>query len=275
MNAFRVIFLTLVFALCMLFLVQNSQVLGSRAEIFLDLGWVRLISPETAIYIFVFLCLLAGIIFGVMTFSPGNREARIKLKESKDRIRNLTREIKEMQKKEDIQEEVSKENQEEDIQAEQTRDEPVSSEISSPPPKSGNTAGKAALAGVVAIFVLLSVFYFYVDQKIAGFQDGFDQAVTQADDAKQRIVDLDRENAELREQLSLLASQAEKQEQELAKLHDLPGQTINYLTLLVLGEYSSGLSQLMESASTDQDRHYLEEVIKSIEAARKHFMDSR
>lgn len=275
MNAVRVLFLTLVFALSMLFLVQNTQVLDTRAGLILDLWWVELSSPEIAFYVFIFLCLIFGIIFGAVTFFPGNRELRAKLRLLRIRIKSLTQEVIAMHKKDETPQEPER------TQEPKPLEEPDSVHEKSDLPqgpyqedvviKTGGAAGKAALVGVFAIFVLLTAFYYYVDQKISDFQAQMDLTIessTQAAELAQRI---EQETKGFNRDIAGLTRSLQKHEKEISALQSLPQDTMNYLTMMLISEYAVKVDGLLEKAETEEDREMLSGVLDSLGKALEHY----
>jgi hypothetical protein len=274
-NALRVLLLTLVFALSMLFLVQNTQVLDTRASLMLDLWLVELSSPQIAFYVFVSLCFILGIIFGAITFSPGNRESREKLKLLRLKIKNLTQEIIGMQKKQDTHEQTPAESSDE-LQEQETTE-----GFTSPPEqqtieedaviKPGGTAGKAALIGVFALFILLTALYFFVDQRLSDFQNRMDLTVQNSALAVDLAQRLEQDNEKLKEEVSMLSSSLMEHEKEISSLQRLPQDTMDYLTMMLINEYAVNISQLIEKADSDEDREMLEDVLDSIGKALDHY----
>ncbi len=296
MNAIRVLFLTLVFALSMLFLVQNTQVLDTRASLVLDLWWVKLSSPEIAFYVFIFLCLILGIVFGALTFLPGNRDLREDLRLLRVKIKRLTQEVIDMQKKEDIshekpeaaQDQTSPKEEAESVPEPEKSQEPEAPEDAHPaekPPRMpeepikedqvvrvGGAAGKAALVGIFALFILLTLFYYYVDQQLNDFQTRMDMAVESSNLASELATTAERDSAELREEVSGLAMSLQQQEKEIIALKRLPQDTVDYLTLMFINQYAVNMEQLIEEAETDEDREMLSGVLDSLNSALKHYM---
>ena len=277
MNAFRVLFLTLVFALSMLFLIQNTQVLDTPASLMLDLWLIELNSPHIAFYVFVFLCFILGIIFGAITFSPGNRESRRKLNLLRLKIKNLTQEIIGMQKKEDIDEQKPAES------SDKLQEKGTTEEFKSPPEqqtmekdaviKPGGAAGKAALIGVFALFILLTALFFFVDQRISDFRNRMDLTVQNSAMAVDLAQRLEQDNAKLKEEVSMLSSSLMEHEKEISTLQRFPQDTMDFLTMMLINEYAVKISQLIEKADSDEDREMLEDVLDSIGKALDHYKD--
>lgn len=275
MNTFRVIFLTAVFAFSMLFLVQNSQILDTEASLFLDLWWVKLSSPDIAFYVFVFICFIAGIVFGVFTFLPGNRDLRKKLTPIKAKIKELRGEIIAMQKKEEIKtEEVIEQQKSADQSAETSENEEKIEEPVVHVEKSGSTAGKIALAGVVVLFIIISVFYFHAEQKFQEFQAKVDMTMENSLMISETMEEV---NNNVKKELSTFTSviseqekQLETHEEMLDDLHNLPQKTMDYLTFMLMKEYSVKIDQLMESANED-DQQMLRDVLESLDTALEHY----
>ncbi|MFP4110599.1 MAG: hypothetical protein ACLFTF_06185 [Desulfonatronovibrio sp.] len=273
MNTFRVLFLTLVFALSMLFLIQNTQALDASVTLDLDLWWAELSSPLMDMYVVVFLCLLLGAVFGVIAFFPGNRELRRKHKLQKARLKNLTQEVLDMQKTEDVQEN----KQEETTQAAQTAEETrrpggkiLEEDLEVKP---SGTSGKIALVGIFVMFILLTGFYFFMDQKMTQFQNQMDSTIAESAEAVELARKVDRETAGYREDIENLARTQNQHQEEIAALQSLPQDTMDYLTMMLINEYSVKIDQLMKSAGTEEDRELLEDIKKSLGRALGHYQE--
>lgn len=277
-NSFRVIFLTAVFAFSMLFLVQNSQILDTEASLFLDLWWVKLSSPDIAFYVFVFICFIAGLIFGVFTFLPGNKDLRKKLRPIKAKTKELRGEIIAMQKKEEIKtEEVIEQQNSADESAEPSENKEKFEEPVIHTEKSGGAAGKIALAGVIVIFIVISVFYFHAEQKFQEFQAKVDMTMQNSLMISETMEEVNKVNSNVQNELSSLTSavseqkkQLETHEEMLDDLHNLPQKTMDYLTFMLMKEYSVKIDQLMESAQ-EEDQQMLEDVLESLDTALEHY----
>ena len=273
MNALRVLFLTLVFAFGILFLVQNTQVLDNRISLALDLWWVQLSTPYMAFYIFIFLALMLGIIFGAVTFFPGNKELRENLKLLRIKIKGLTQEVIELHKKEDIHED-GKSEKEVPEPAEETLDLPEDPTLDKDTViKTGGSSGKTALVGVFALFVLLTAFYFYIDQKISSFQGRMDMVIEDSLTSAELAAKAERETLVLQEDISNLSGILQEQEKEISQLRRLPQDTMDYLTMMKIDEYAANINQLMETAGTEADREMLAEILKSLQKAMDHYAD--
>ncbi len=275
MNAFRVLFLTAIFAFSMIFLFQNTQVLDNRLSLVLDLWWTQLSSPEIALYLFIFLCLLAGIIFGALTFFPGNKELRRSLKTLKLKIKSLTREIIDMQKKEEVLEDKSQEKtdhpQEPPIEEDRDLKEQPAAEGAAVKP--AGAAGRIALAGVLALFVILTGFYFFVDQRLEQIQTSLDDSIQSSVLAVAIAERVDQETAGFREDIEDLSTALDSHAQDIAELQRLPQDTMDYLTMMLINEYTVKIQQLLKSAETAKDRSVLAEALDSLEKALSHYMN--
>ncbi len=278
MNTFRVLFLTAVFAFSMLFLVQNSQILDTESSLFLDLWWVKLSSPDIAFYVFVFICFIAGLVFGIFTFLPGNRDLRKKLRPIKAKIKELRGEIIAMQKKEEIK---TEEVVEQEKVADQSANHPETEEKIEEPvvhtKKSGSASAKIALAGVVVLFVVISVFYFHAEQKFQEFQAKVDMTMQNSLMISEAMEEVSNVNNDVKNELSSLISVISEQEKQLKtheemleEVHNIPQQTMDYLTLMLMKEYSVKIGQLMESAGED-DQQMLQDVLESLDTALEHY----
>lgn len=275
MNTFRVLFLTLVFALSMLFLIQNTQVLDQSVTLVLDLWWAEFNSPAIDMYVIVFLCLLLGTVFGVIAFFPGNRDLRRKHKMQKAELKNLTQEVLDMQKSEDTREDKPEETA--DSQS------PESTHAARRPEaqslgddlevKPNGTSGKIALVGVFVMFILLTGFYFFMDQKINQFQNQMDSTIADSTQAVELARKVDRETAGYREEIEKLTRTQNRHQEEIAALQSLPQDTMDYLTMMLINEYSVKIDQLMKSAGTEEDRKLLEDIKKSLGKALGHYRE--
>jgi uncharacterized membrane protein YgaE (UPF0421/DUF939 family) len=288
-NVFKILFLTLIFAMGFLFLFQNAHVLDTRASLILDLWWVKYSSPEVVFYVFVFVCFVFGIVFGALTFFPGNKELRKNLKLLRIKIKNLTQEVTAMHKKEEIPEEKSQEEMDSrPEEAEEPRleaeKEPGPAPESKDPPKyapfdqevvvkTGEASGKAALIGVFAVFILLVAFYFYIDQKISEFQSHMDLSIEKSELAAELVQKVQQESEGFKEDLSAFSSSLREQEKELSALKSLPQDTMDYLTLMLINDYMAGIDQLTQRAATDEDKEMLEAVRDSLARALKHYTE--
>ncbi len=260
----------------MLFLVQNTPVLDTRASLILDLWWVELSSPEIAFYVFVFMCFVLGIVFGAIAFSPGNRESREKLKLLRLKIKNLTREIIGMQKKEEKQEEKPAEDFKikEQEPAEDLKSQPEHPSLEKDVEiKTGGAAGKLALVGVFALFILVTALYFFMDQKISDFQTQMELTIQNSAQAVDLTQRLEQDTAELKGEVSILSSSLMEHEKEISALQRLPQDTMDYLTMMLINEYAVKIDQLMERAESEKDREILEEVLESIGRALDHYKE--
>lgn len=275
MNTFRVLFLTLVFAMSMLFLVQNTQVLDQSVTLVLYLWWAEFSSPATSMYMIVFLCLLLGIIFGVIAYFPGNRGLRRKHKLQKARLKNLTQEVLDMQKSEDTQE-----NRQEETADRQTPE--PTEEIPRPGAhtleedlavKPTGTSGKIALVGIFVMFILLTGLYFFIDQKMTQFQNQMDTTIASTAEAVELARKVDQETAGYQEEIEKLTRTQNQHKEEIAALQSLPQDTMDYLTMMLINEYSVKIDQLMKSAGTEEDRELLKDIKKSLGRALGHYQE--
>ena len=273
MNVFRVLFLTIIFALSMLFLVQNTQVLDTRANLILDLWWVRFSSPEIAFYLIVFLALIFGVIFGAVTFFPGNKELRENLRLLKIKIKSLTQEIIDMQKKEDVQDEKQEEKKEpEPVEEARPGYSPMEEDVTIKTGdkdmviRTGGAAGKTALVGVFAVFILLVAFYFYVDQKISEYQRHMDLVT---EESASVAVSTQR----MQQDISSLSRSLQEHEEEISALQNLPQETMDFLTMMLINEYQVKVDQLIERAETEEDREMLGELLESLEKTLEYYRD--
>ncbi|MFN2268967.1 MAG: hypothetical protein ABR533_11880, partial [Desulfonatronovibrio sp.] len=277
-NTFRVLFLTAVFAFSMLFLVQNSHVLDTESSLFLDLWWVQLSSPNIAFYVFVFICFIAGLLFGVFTFLPGNRDLRQKLRPIKAKTKELRGEIIAMQKKEEIKtEEVLEQQKDADQSAEHSENEKKFEEPLVHTEKSGGAAGKIALAGVVVLFVVISVFYFHAQQKFQEFQAKVDMTMEKNHIVSQTMDEVKNVNNDVKKEMSSLTASINNQEKKLEThaemlddLNNLPQKTMDYLTFMLMKEYAVKIDQLMEDAAED-DQQMLQDILESLDTALEHY----
>ncbi|WP_291322574.1 hypothetical protein [Desulfonatronospira sp.] len=152
MNVLRLIFLLLVFGAVMLGLSQNTETLGLKSPLELDLWIWHLKSPEMAMYVFIFLCFILGVIFGVITFFPANKEVRQQLKIMRNKLRLVQEDFRtaELERAREIMKRQEKVAPEEEA----FREEVVSK-------ASFRAWGKAAMAGCVLLFVILVALYYY------------------------------------------------------------------------------------------------------------------
>ncbi len=270
MNALRVIFLMFVFAAVMLVISQNTATLGYRAPLELDLWLVHLTSPSMAMYVFVFLCFILGIIFGALTFYPGNREIRENLRLLRNRINLLKEELMtlEQQKKQelkDIQEQAAPEEK-------PIREEPVLVHTSS-------AWGKAAMAGFVITFILLVVFYYYAQTEMdllkKRMSESEEKAVhlTQATEDSLSSMEETLLSLELKfqDETGKIEERLRDIDEEIQILERQPQKTRDYLTLMHLQQYMQNLEYLQQGAESEIDREKLDQAGEMLQKAIEHY----
>ncbi|MFW5730596.1 MAG: LapA family protein [Desulfonatronovibrionaceae bacterium] len=268
MNIFRVILLTLFFALTMLFFAQNSANMHTTSSLTLDLWWVKLSSPALALYVLVIISLLAGIIFGSLTYLPGNRYLQEKNRQDKQKIKNLSKEIT-------IMEKIREESMTKEVPNE--REHPLH-EQEDMVKSSGSSAGVMALISVFAVFVVLVVFYYYTDQQFSKYQDQLQSSVKQSKQAAEKASEVEKAGKALRDEMNELKTQDSKQTAvlkehsgKIKELEDLPQKTVDYMNMMVIKEYAAKIDQLLESSVSDQDRKMLMDARKPLEKLLKSY----
>ncbi|WP_291319672.1 LapA family protein [Desulfonatronospira sp.] len=286
MNAFRLLFLLLVFAAVMLGLSQNTETLGLKAPLELDLWFTELAFPQMAMYIIVFLCFLLGIIFGVITFFPANREAREKLKIQRKKLRLLQEDLKtaEMERARHIMKRQEKITPDEEA----FKDEIVSS-------ASSRAWGKAAMAGCVVLFVILIALYYYghtelekvhkqasaTKEKTTGMIEENRNILDSLDSdfrvADQKLGQLDSdfrdEAAKLQERTISIQEMLEKHSREISKLQLMQAETRDYLTLMQLEQHQRTLDYLKRVAETDENMQPLLDAADEVREALEYYRE--
>ena len=286
MNAFRLIFLLLVFAAVMLGLSQNIETLGIKAPLGIDLWFVEFSLPQVAMYVFIFFCFLLGIIFGIITFFPANRDAREKLKVLRKKLRLLQEDFKtvEMERAKQIMKRQEKITPDEEA----FKDEIVSA-------TSSRAWGKAAMAGCIVIFAILVVIYYYghselekVHEQAAATEEKTSSMIEdtrssldnlerdfRASDKKLEELDSEfrKESAKLRETTESMQGMLEKHSEEISELKLIPVQTRDYLTLMHLEQYLQTLDYLKQGAETDADIKRLQEASDQVRKALEHYRE--
>ena len=286
MNAFRLIFLLLLFSAVMLGLSQNTETLGLKAPLALDLWFIELALPQMAMYVFIFFCFLLGIIFGVITFFPANKDVRERLKVLRKRLRLLQEDLKtaEMERAGLIM------KRQEKITPEQEafKEEIVSS-------TSSRAWGKAAMAGCTVIFVILVGLYYYghtefekvheqaaaTEEKATGMiEDNRSSLENLKQDFRAADARLEKLEQGLREETESLWDTAGKMQEkleehsrEISELQLIPMQTRDYLTLMHLEQYLQTLDYLKQGAKTDADRKRLQEAAEAIRKSLEHYRE--
>ncbi|EFI34547.1 hypothetical protein Dthio_PD1919 [Desulfonatronospira thiodismutans ASO3-1] len=286
MNAFRLIFLLLVFAAVMLGLSQNTETLGLKAPLELDLWFIELSLPQVAMYVFIFFCFLLGIIFGIITFFPANREAREKLKVLRKKLRLLQEDFKtaEMERARQIMKRQEKISPDEEA----FKEEIVSS-------ASSRAWGKAAMAGCVVLFFILVALYYYGHtefekvheqtkanmEKTTGMiedtQSSLDSLEHDFRDADKKLGELDREfreeTAKLQDATENMQEKLQKHSGEISELKLIPVKTRDYLTVMHLEQYLQTLGYLKKEADTEEDRKRLQEAAEEVRKALEHYRE--
>ncbi len=286
MNAFRLIFLLLVFAAVMLGLSQNTETLGLKAPLELDLWFIELSLPQVAMYVFIFFCFLLGIIFGIITFFPANREAREKLKVLRKKLRLLQEDFKtaEMERARQIMKRQEKISPDEEA----FKEEIVSS-------ASSRAWGKAAMAGCVVLFFTLVALYYYGHtefekvheqtkanmEKTTGMiedtQSSLDNLEHDFRDADKKLGELDREfreeTAKLQDATENMQEKLQKHSGEISELKLIPVKTRDYLTVMHLEQYLQTLGYLKKEADTEEDRKRLQEAAEEVRKALEHYRE--
>ena len=300
MNAFRLIFLLLVFAAVMLGLSQNTETLGLKAPLELDLWFIELSLPQVAMYVFIFFCFLLGIIFGIITFFPANKESREKLKVLRKKLRLLQEDFKtaEMERARQIM------KRQEQITPDQEafKDEIVSA-------TSSRAWGKAAMAGFVLLFGVVVALYYYghtefhkVHEQTAATEEkttrmiedtqtslnslkqDFRASDTKLDNLEQdfRVADKKlgelesqfiKETAKIRDTTENMQNMLEEHSQEISELKLIPVQTRDYLTRMHLEQYLQTLDYLKQGAETDSDIKRLQEASEKVRKALEHYRE--
>jgi len=286
MNAFRLIFLLLVFAAVMLGLSQNIETLGLKAPLGIDLWFIEFSLPQVAMYVFIFFCFLLGIIFGIITFFPANRDARERLKVLRKKLRLLQEDFKtvEMERAKQIMKRQEKITPDEEA----FKDEIVSA-------TSSRAWGKAAMAGCIVIFAILVVIYYYghselekVHEQAAATEE---KTSSMIEDTRSSLDNLERdfrasdkklgeldsefkkESAKLRETTESMQGMLEKHSEEISELKLIPVQTRDYLTLMHLEQYLQTLDYLKQGAETDADIKRLQEASDQVRKALEHYRE--
>ncbi len=300
MNAFRLIFLLLVFSAVMLGLSQNTETLGLKAPLELDLWFIELSLPQMAMYVFIFFCFLLGIIFGVITFFPANIDAKERLKVLRKKLRLLQEDLRtaEMERASLIM------KRQEKITPDQEafKEEIVSS-------TSSRAWGKAAMFGCAVLFVILVVLYYYghsefqkvheqaaateekatsmiednrssldnleqdfraADKKLADLEKDFRAADAKLGKLEQ---DFKEETEHLRDTASSIQEKLEKHSGEISELQLIPVQTRDYLTLMHLEQYLQTLDYLKQGAETDADVKRLQDAADEVRKALEHYQE--
>lgn len=275
MNILRVILLTLFFALTMLFFVQNSVNMDTTASLTLDLWWIKLTSPAMALYVLVIICLAAGIFFGALTYLPGNRYLQERIKQDKQKIKNLSKEITEMEKARE--EKIRKESMTEETPV--MEDKPLH-EHEPIVRSSGSSAGVIALISVFAVFVILVVFYYYVDQQFSKYQGRLEASVEQSQQAAAKAAEVEKAGKALRDEMNQVENHVRKQSTTLKEhtrkiqaLEDLPQKTMDYMNMMIMKEYAAKIDQLLDSSDSDQDRKMLMDARKPLEKLLNNYED--
>ncbi|WP_045211995.1 hypothetical protein [Desulfonatronovibrio magnus] len=291
MNAFRVIFLTLVFAFSMLFLVQNSQVLDTRDPLLLNLWLAELSTPAVSFYVFVFVCFVTGLIFGLITFLPGNREVkdrlhlvRLKSRQLKGEILNMHKEHEKALMKDEPQQEPQHDSE---SQAESIPPSDEPRPYSKPSP-AGGIAGITALAGVIILFAVGAYFYYCLHERLnetaqqnhltlemvsentAGIGQLNSQGTFLLEEVYRVEALVSEQDIAYQEAVEQLGQRVDEHEQIINALRNIPRQTADYITLLLIHEYTSRIEYLREKAP-EEDQETLNEVLQSLESALEHY----
>ncbi len=268
MNAFRVIFYMLVIAAALLVLVQNTDTLGHQAPLELDLWLFQLTSPAIAMYVFIFLIFILGILIGTLTFYPGNRE----LKENLRLLRNRT----ELLKEELWTVENERAHKLREIRGEKGFDEKIAHDRSIQDYQ-GESWGKSAMAGFVIVFILLVVFYYYTLRDMDQTHQRMDQVEESTFSLSQQLEEvellIEDEAERSHSRIDGLQDQLEAHSGEIETLKLQPQKTVDLITLLHLRETLQTLRYLVMEAETEEDRESLIDAGNMLQQAIEHYED--
>ncbi len=268
MNAFRVIFFMLVIAAALLVLVQNTDTLGHQAPLELDLWLFQLTSPAIAMYVVVFLIFILGIIFGALTFYPGNRELKENLRLLRNKADLLKEELRtvESQRAHKLREIRVQTGTEEAVSPDQTIE-----------AYSGQVWGKSAMAGCVIVIILLVVFYYYTLRDMEQTHQRMDQAEESLASHDQQLEEvellIEDEAERSHSRIDDLQDQLDAHSGEIETLKLQPQKTVDFITLLHLRETLQTLRYLVMEAETEEDRDSLIDAGQMLQRAIEHYED--
>ncbi|MFO8031017.1 MAG: hypothetical protein R6U22_00575 [Desulfohalobiaceae bacterium] len=264
MKFLKIIFLTLIFVLGLYFVMQNLQVLDRRMDMGLDLWLTAWSWGDIAIYVLLSISFILGLLFAILVFHPRRPETRQELQLLKDKSALLQQELATLQietrkKLQHRQEQAAPEGQQSEALAAQD-----------PRHLSGSIWAKTALLGILGLFILLTVFYYYTDNQLQQLSQGLSSEQERTQSLEQA---LQEKTAELSSRSEQLQEKLAGQKEQIQELSRIPQQTRDYLTGFHLQNHINEIKQLEQEAETGQDRKSLQQAREALEAALTHYQD--
>ncbi|MFP4629900.1 MAG: hypothetical protein ACLFMQ_04145 [Desulfohalobiaceae bacterium] len=263
MKFLKMIFLTLVFVLGLYLVTQNIQVLERRLNLGLDLWLAQWDWGSIAVYVLLSISFILGLLFAILIFHPKRPETSQELQLLKAKSSLLQQELS------TLQQETSQELQQRQPAGSQQETAPGAQDTGA---LAGSIWAKTALLGILGLFILLTVFYYYTDNQLQELSQGLS-----AEQEKTRELQdsLQQKTSELSEQSQELQSRLADQKKQIQELHRIPQQTRDYLTAFHLQDYIQEIKQLEQEAEAGQDRENLEQAREAISSALEHYLQKR
>jgi ABC-type multidrug transport system fused ATPase/permease subunit len=244
--------------------MQNIQVLSSKVDLGLDL-WLGAWSLQSiAVYVLLSISFILGLLFAILIFHPRRPEIRQELRLLKNKSALLQQELSTLQH--ESSQELQQRLEQASPQAQQSQ------ALAAQDPRSLKVSiwSHVALLGILGLFILLTVLYFYTDNKLQQLSQELstEQEKTQKleESLQQKTARLSSRNQELEQELG-------GQKEQIQELRRIPQQTRDYLTGFHLRNYIHEIKQLEQEAETEQDRKSLQQAREALKAALTHYQD--
>ncbi|MFW6216464.1 MAG: hypothetical protein ACOC3Y_01410, partial [Desulfohalobiaceae bacterium] len=263
MKFLKILFLTLVFVLGLYFAMQNIQVLGRRVDLGLDLWLATWSWSNIAVYVLLSITFILGLLFAILVFHPRRPETRQELLLLRAKYALLQQELS------TLQHETSQ-----GLQQRQKQAAPEGQALGSQDHRSltASAWSVTALLGILALFILLTVFYFYTDNQLQVLSQGLSAEQQRTQSLEESLQD---KTAELSSRSNQLQEELAGQKRTIQKLQRIPQQTRDYLTGFHLKNYIHEISQLEQETGTEQDRKKLQQAREALHAALTHYQDKQ